>query len=127
MAADFDPQLRAAMLRWAAGDLGATAAVQLLIDTGWLPEKLANAGCTRALSDEPGLEVIAPQFHRALADDGRLITALSHSEWALLQIAATLNGSAEINLHHALGRLDQSNARHAMTAFSIALGGARPR
>lgn len=113
-----DTELREAMLAWAKSSRGDTAAVQLLIDTGWIPEQLHRAGCTREVS--PG--VVAPLFGKALAADFEALPYLSHSEQALLKIAASLSRSVyTVSLADALGWLDRRNARHVMTAFATAL------
>jgi hypothetical protein len=121
-ASALDTELREAMLLWAGASTGMTAGVQLLIDTGFLPERLHAAGCTVEF-DGP-VRVVGVQFIKALHTDV-LINQLSHAEEALLRLAASLAGKTEVNLARALERLDDTNRRHALAAFTTVLGGAR--
>lgn len=117
-----DTDLRENLLRWADSSRGTTAAVQLLIDHGFLPERLDGTGY---------LEQVDPRyarvnFRRIIRDldecTGPLGANLSSSEESILRIAASLAGKADVNLGGELGCLDIRNARLVREAVARATG-----
>lgn len=115
-----DTPLRVALMRWAEGDLGAKAALGLLFDHGRMPERMDVAGFVQWSGD-----LAAPLFEKALADldtEGPSAWYASGSERAILQLASSLAGKGEVNLWHALGKLDTRNSRLAARAVAEAAG-----
>lgn len=109
---DIDMALRHDMLAWAKGDRGAQAGIQLMIDHGWLPEKMLAAGHVMK-----GNGWAAPLWEDAFGPGSTL--DISGSEEAILAIAGSLAGKLEISLGHMMARLDEGNQRHVKRAVAL--------
>lgn len=121
-----EQRINQALRNWADGDLHCMAAVELLIDHGYWPAKLDQAGYLETWNSGH-TQYARPKLIEAILrlegedDLPRVVfETCSSTEGDVLYLAASLAFGHPINLSKHIGRFDTANARRLTRAIGIA-------